>query len=79
MRLLISLPSPQSVNRSRIPRNIYNNNIHGSVCLLDAMRRNGINTIVFSSTCATYGEVRSLPIVDEASKIRSILTAFPNL
>lgn len=50
------------------PSKYYNNNIHGSVCLLDAMRRNGIDTIVFSSTCATYGEVRSLPIVEEAEQ-----------
>ncbi|MGV1803147.1 UDP-glucose 4-epimerase GalE [Agrobacterium vitis] len=48
------------------PAKYYNNNIHGSVCLLDAMRRNGVDTIVFSSTCATYGEVKSLPIVEEA-------------
>ncbi|MGV2129688.1 UDP-glucose 4-epimerase GalE [Agrobacterium vitis] len=48
------------------PAKYYNNNIHGSVCLLDAMRRNGVDTIVFSSTCATYGEVKSLPIIEEA-------------
>lgn len=46
------------------PAKYYGNNIAGSLSLLDAMRRNGIDTIVFSSTCATYGEVDTLPIVE---------------
>lgn len=43
------------------PSKYYGNNITGSLALLDAMRRNGVDTIVFSSTCATYGEVDTLP------------------
>ena len=39
----------------RDPAAYYRNNIVGSLSLLDAMRRNGIVNIVFSSTCATYG------------------------
>lgn len=46
------------------PAKYYGNNITGSLSLLDAMRRNGIDSIVFSSTCATYGEVDTLPIVE---------------
>ena len=46
------------------PSKYYGNNITGSLALLDAMRRNGVDTIVFSSTCATYGEVDTLPIIE---------------
>lgn len=44
------------------PAKYYINNIVGSISLLEAMRRNGVDTIIFSSTCATYGEVKDLPI-----------------
>src|SRR5882672_5109536 len=37
------------------PALYYSNNIVGSLTLLDAMRRHGVGSIVFSSSCATYG------------------------
>jgi len=37
------------------PSKYYRNNVIGSYNLLEAMRRMGVNNIVFSSTCATYG------------------------
>ena len=37
------------------PRKYYRNNLIGTVGLLDAMLDAGVETIVFSSTCATYG------------------------
>ncbi|XAL99068.1 SDR family NAD(P)-dependent oxidoreductase [Phycisphaeraceae bacterium D3-23] len=43
----------ESVNE---PLRYYDNNTAGSVSLLAAMGRAGVNRIVFSSTCATYGE-----------------------
>lgn len=46
------------------PAKYYRNNVVGSLSLLQAMRRNGIGTIVFSSTCATYGIPASLPITE---------------
>jgi UDP-glucose-4-epimerase GalE len=33
----------------------YQNNVQGAVTLLAAMRRHGVDTLVFSSTCAVYG------------------------
>lgn len=48
------------------PLKYYDNNIGGTAMLLAAMRRNGINQIVFSSTCATYGNPSSLPIDEES-------------
>jgi UDP-arabinose 4-epimerase len=44
------------------PAKYYQNNVVGSLSLLDAMVRNGVNNIIFSSTCATYGIPDSLPI-----------------
>jgi UDP-arabinose 4-epimerase len=48
------------------PAKYYRNNVSGSISLMDAMVRNGIDKIVFSSTCATYGVPETLPI-SEAS------------
>ena len=33
----------------------YQNNVQGALSLLAAMRRHGVDTLVFSSTCAVYG------------------------
>jgi UDP-arabinose 4-epimerase len=46
------------------PAKYYVNNVVGSILLLEAMRRNGVDRIIFSSTCATYGEVQRLPITE---------------
>jgi UDP-glucose-4-epimerase GalE len=40
---------------TREPRKYFQNNVVGSRVLLDVMREAGVKTIVFSSTCATYG------------------------
>ncbi|MFB3789264.1 MAG: UDP-glucose 4-epimerase GalE [bacterium] len=40
----------------------FHNNFIGGYHLLNAMRRHGVHRIVFSSTCATYGEVSKVPI-----------------
>ncbi|MBV9860020.1 MAG: UDP-glucose 4-epimerase GalE [Alphaproteobacteria bacterium] len=44
------------------PALYYRNNVCGSLSLLEAMREVGIDTIVFSSTCATYGTPQAIPI-----------------
>ena len=47
------------------PAKYYANNVYGTQMLLDAARRAGIDRVVFSSTCATYGlPVREM--LDEA-------------
>ncbi|MFK7955097.1 MAG: UDP-glucose 4-epimerase GalE [Lysobacterales bacterium] len=46
----------------RDPQQYYRNNVVGTLNLLDAMRRHKVDRLVFSSTCATYGEPRLLPI-----------------
>jgi len=46
------------------PRKYYENNFVGTLRLLEAMLDCGVTKFVFSSTCATYGEPESLPIVE---------------
>ena len=44
------------------PAKYYKNNVTGSINLLDAMHKYNVNKIVFSSTAATYGEPKEIPI-----------------
>lgn len=44
------------------PAKYYQNNIVGTLSLLDSMRDCGVGRIVFSSTCATYGTPQEVPI-----------------
>jgi UDP-arabinose 4-epimerase len=47
------------------PRKYFGNNLAGTMNLLDAMLDAGVRDIVFSSTCATYGEPRAVPIAED--------------
>ena len=44
------------------PQKYYQNNVVGTINLLDVMLEFGVKKIVFSSTCATYGEPQYTPI-----------------
>ncbi len=44
------------------PAKYYQNNVVGTIGLLDGMREHGIKNLVFSSTCATYGMPQHSPI-----------------
>jgi UDP-glucose-4-epimerase GalE len=46
------------------PLRYYVNNATGTISLLDAMRQANVKRIVFSSTCATYGDPPELPVVE---------------
>lgn len=50
------------------PYEYYDNNLRGSLNLLEAMRKHGCKSIIFSSTCAVYGYPTKLP-VDEDERI----------
>jgi UDP-glucose 4-epimerase len=47
------------------PAIYYHNNIVGSLTLLAAMRAVGVNRIVFSSSCATYGNPQHIPLTED--------------
>jgi UDP-glucose 4-epimerase len=44
------------------PGRFYDNNVVGALTLIEAARRGGIEAMVFSSTCATYGDPVTLPM-----------------
>lgn len=44
------------------PEKYFRNNVVNTLSLLDAMREAGVTNIVFSSTCATYGDPLRLPL-----------------
>lgn len=46
------------------PRKYYENNFVATLRLLETMLDNGVTKFVFSSTCATYGEPDTLPMVE---------------
>jgi UDP-glucose 4-epimerase len=43
------------------PSKYFNNNVTGTLSLLDAMVRNNINYFIFSSSCSVYGTPQNLP------------------
>jgi UDP-glucose-4-epimerase GalE len=47
------------------PAKYYRNNVSGALTLLEAMRDHGATQMVFSSSCATYGTPRSMPIEED--------------
>jgi UDP-glucose-4-epimerase GalE len=49
----------------RDPGKYFQNNVANSLNLLNAMVRTGVRRIVFSSTCATYGNPTRLPLDEE--------------
>lgn len=46
------------------PLMYFNNNVYGTQVVLEVMEEFGVKTIVFSSTAATYGEPKEMPIVE---------------
>ena len=51
----------ESVNK---PLEYYDNNVQGTLCLLRAMRSNGIKKLVFSSSATVYGDPQWLPLTE---------------
>ena len=47
------------------PEKYYYNNVANTLNLLKVMRKYGCNRVIFSSTCATYGEPDHVPITED--------------
>jgi len=47
------------------PLKYFDNNVYGTQVLLQAMHEANVKTIVFSSTAATYGDAKTMPITEE--------------
>lgn len=50
------------------PYEYYHNNVYGMLCLLDVMKENNVDKIVFSSSAAIYGEPKRTPIIESDEK-----------
>ncbi len=50
------------------PIEYYNNNITGTLNLLDCMRKHNVKKIVFSSSATVYGDPKSVPIKEDFPK-----------
>ncbi|TWT21084.1 UDP-glucose 4-epimerase GalE [Luteimonas marina] len=48
------------------PLDYFDNNIGGTIALLQAMRGAGVNTLVFSSSATVYGEPDTVPVTEDA-------------
>jgi UDP-glucose 4-epimerase len=48
------------------PERYYRTNVVGTLNLLEAMRATDVNRLVFSSTCAVYGQPDEVPISEDA-------------
>ncbi|WP_203632579.1 UDP-glucose 4-epimerase GalE [Lacticaseibacillus suibinensis] len=51
------------------PLKYFDNNTGGMITLLEAMKQFGIDKIVFSSTAATYGEPKQIPIKESDPQV----------
>lgn len=50
------------------PGKYYQNNVAGTINLLESMRRHGCRMIIFSSTCASFGLPKMVPIDETAEQ-----------
>ena len=49
---------------SQLPLQYYETNVYGSLCLLKAMEKAGVNHFVYSSSATVYGEMNPSPYVE---------------
>ncbi|ENH7113416.1 UDP-glucose 4-epimerase GalE [Vibrio fluvialis] len=47
------------------PLEYYDNNVNGTLVLVDAMREAGVKSLVFSSSATVYGDPTSVPITED--------------
>jgi len=50
------------------PEMYFRNNVVGGINLAEAMIESGVKKIVFSSTCATYGQPETVPITEDETQ-----------
>ena len=51
-----------------MPWEYYNNNITGTLVLVDVMRQHGCKNIIFSSSATVYGDPAQIPITEDCPK-----------
>ena len=68
MRACITRHTHTSGESVEQPAKYYENNFVETLHLLDALRDSGVNKFIFSSTCATYGVPKYVPIDEQHSQ-----------
>lgn len=53
---------------AEIPLSYYQNNVAGTLTLLEAMKKAGVRSFVFSSSATVYGDPETLPITEQAPR-----------
>ncbi|XP_017239440.2 UDP-arabinose 4-epimerase 1 [Daucus carota subsp. sativus] len=51
------------------PLRYYHNITSNTLVVLEAMASHGVKTLIYSSTCATYGEPKVMPITEETPQV----------
>ncbi|KAK9265924.1 hypothetical protein L1049_010700 [Liquidambar formosana] len=51
------------------PLRYYHNITSNTLVVLEAMAAHGVKTLIYSSTCATYGEPEKMPITEETPQV----------
>jgi len=51
------------------PKRYFQNNVVGGINLLDTMIKHGVDTFIFSSSAAVYGEPQSIPVEESHPKL----------
>ena len=60
---------------TQYPLKYYQNNVSGSICLLQAMEKADIHQLVFSSSCTVYGEPERVPL-DESHPVGGVSSPY---
>ncbi len=50
------------------PLEYYRNNLFSLICILETMRKHGVENIVFSSSCTVYGEPDNPPVTEQTPR-----------
>ncbi|KAL4310310.1 hypothetical protein GQ457_01G037980 [Hibiscus cannabinus] len=58
------------------PLKYYHNITSNTLVVLESMAAHGVRTLIYSSTCATYGEPEKMPITEETPQAQDIILDF---
>lgn len=65
--LVIHFAGLKSVGESvKYPINYYDNNLTGTLTLIEIMMKSGVNSIIFSSSATVYGSPESIPLTEKS-------------
>jgi UDP-arabinose 4-epimerase len=57
----------------------YHNITSNTLLVLESMAKHDVKTLIYSSTCATYGEPEKMPITEVTPQVRNLTLVEKNL